>query len=139
MHLLHLSAHGHSNPPAGAAHLALMDATNPESIPMAHDLSSGSIPSQAAQPVPMQAIQHPVAPEITNPPYTQSTASNPPILSISAQASSETSQLPTPEAMIDQSELLLFPHAPLLVTTLYESITSCHWFMYILASTITSS
>lgn len=98
MHLMHLAANAHHNSPPVAAPSAPMG-------PVSHNMSSDALPSQTGQPAPVHGLPTHAASAMTNPAYSQSTSSSPPILTSHPQANNEAAQLPTPETLIDQSKL----------------------------------
>lgn len=109
MHLLHLSASGHSGQPGQSQ----SPSTRTPAAPFgagSRNLSSEPLPSQIGEPGPMQTVPVPTlaAPSITNQAYAQSSGSSPATVTTHGHRGNEAASLPTPEDIMEHSELPLF-------------------------------
>lgn len=112
MHLLHLSANAHSSAATTAATpvtIAPMTSSSVHgAVTESHSLGPEPIPSHTAQPGHTQGFRttQSAAPAVTNAAHSRSAGSSPSILINHPPMNNEAAaQLPTPETMVDQSEL----------------------------------
>lgn len=122
MHLLHLSANAHSSAAAATnptAHINMSTSQGAVPVPPVQGLGPESILSHGAQPGHPQGFHTTAAPVMTNPAHARSTGNSPSVIASNPPINNEAAQLPTPETMIDQSEL---PRRPCyLFRSLYSS------------------